>query len=245
MRFRNARRPARSKTGRVTTNSAPASTLYSKRRSSSSRFGAAGFTDTPMWNAVGAPIGWPPTSQPWLSRDTTLVRPIESTSNTAVASGIVADAARIAGDEQQVAQAHRVRAEQVRLDAEQVPIAAGVVQQRLDAGLLLDEHGQRQRADPRAGPLAVGNVDRRRRRGSSARARARSPASDSKPRGGSSSTTTTNVPARPARAARRDFCSRGTGGASTGRRRCVAARSARRGGTGASRRRRQRRARPP
>ena len=37
--------------------------------------------------APGAPIGWPPTSQPWLRRDTRLVRPIESTSNTAVASG--------------------------------------------------------------------------------------------------------------------------------------------------------------
>ncbi len=42
---------------------------------------------------------------------------------------------------------------------EQVPIAAGVVQQRLDARLLLDEHGQRQRAQPRAGALAVRNVD--------------------------------------------------------------------------------------
>ena len=59
-----ARTPATSKTGRVNTNSAPASTLYSNRRSSSSRFDAAGFTDTPMWNAVGAPIDWPPISQP-------------------------------------------------------------------------------------------------------------------------------------------------------------------------------------
>ena len=57
--------------------------------------------------------------------------------------GIVADPARIAGDEQQIAQAHGVRAEQIRLDPEQVPVAAGVVQQRLDAGLLLDQHRER------------------------------------------------------------------------------------------------------
>ena len=42
---------------------------------------------------------------------------------------------------------------------EQVAIAARVVQQRLDARLLLDQHGERQRADARAGALAVGNVD--------------------------------------------------------------------------------------
>ena len=37
-----------SKTGLVTTNSAPASTLYSNRLNSSSRFGAVGLTETPM-----------------------------------------------------------------------------------------------------------------------------------------------------------------------------------------------------
>ena len=60
--------------------------------------------------------------------------------------GIVADAPGIARDQQQVAQAHRVRAEQIGLNAEQVAIAAGVVQQRLDARLLLDQHRERQRA---------------------------------------------------------------------------------------------------
>ena len=52
-----------------------------------------------------------------------------------------------------------MRAEQVGLHAEQVPIAAGVVEDRLDAGLLLDEHRRRQRAHPRAGARAVGDVD--------------------------------------------------------------------------------------
>ena len=78
--------------------------------------------------------------------------------------GIVADAPGIAGDEQQVAQAHRVRAEQVGLDAEQVAIAAGIVEQRLDARLLLDQHGERQRAQARAGAQAVRECSRRRRR---------------------------------------------------------------------------------
>ena len=40
--------------------------------------------------------------------------------------------------QQQVADAHRVRAEQVGLHAEQVPVAAGVLQDRLDAGVLLE-----------------------------------------------------------------------------------------------------------
>ncbi len=43
--------------------------------------------------------------------------------------------------------------------AEQVPIAAGVVKDRLDARLLLDQDRGGQRAHPRARPRAVGNVD--------------------------------------------------------------------------------------
>ena len=72
--------------------------------------------------------------------------------------GIVADAARIAGDEQQVAQAEGVRAQQIGLDAQQIPIPAGVVQQRLDARLLLDEHGKGQRAQTGARAKAVRDV---------------------------------------------------------------------------------------
>ena len=49
--------------------------------------------------------------------------------------GIVAELGRVAGDREDVAQAQRVGAEQVRLDAEQVPVAAGVVQDRVDADL--------------------------------------------------------------------------------------------------------------
>ena len=55
--------------------------------------------------------------------------------------------------------AHRVRAEQVGLHAEQVPIAAGVVEDGLDAGLLLDDQRGGERAHARAGARAVGDVD--------------------------------------------------------------------------------------
>src|SRR5215831_18401386 len=91
-------------------------------------------------------------SQPWFSRETTLVSPIESTSKTA-------DAAGIARDEQQVAQAHSVRPQQVRLNAEQISVATRVVQDGLDACSLLDQHGERQSADARAGSNPVGDVD--------------------------------------------------------------------------------------
>jgi hypothetical protein len=42
-----------------------------------------------------------------------------------------------------------VRAEQVGLHPEQVPIAAGVLEHGLDARVLLDEHGERERAHAR------------------------------------------------------------------------------------------------
>ena len=51
------------------------------------------------------------------------------------------------------------RAQQVGLDAEHVAVAAGVVQHRLDAHLLLDQDGQRLVAHARRGPRGVGNVD--------------------------------------------------------------------------------------
>src|SRR5256886_4042748 len=71
----------------VTANSAPASTFHAKRDSSRSRSTAPGFTPTPIAQRVGAPIGLFPGSSPWFRRNTRLVSPIESMSNTAVASG--------------------------------------------------------------------------------------------------------------------------------------------------------------
>ena len=144
---------------------------------------------------------------------TTLVRPIESTSKHRRRVRVVADLRRIAGDEQHVAHAHRVRAEQIRLHAEQVPVAAGVVKDRFDAGLLLDQDRRRQRAHPRAGARAVGDVHQVDAVDASAAAPARRARRRWKPRGGTSSTLTTKPP-RASVLAIRDFCSRGTGGTS-------------------------------
>ena len=145
-----ARTRATSKIGRVTTNSAPASTLYSNRLNSSSRFGAAGIhrhADVKPRRRADR-----------LAADVAAViearHQVGQADRVDVEHGgrvrVVADAARVAGDEHQVAQPHRMRAEQIGLDADQVAIATGVVQQRLDARLLLDQHRQRQAADARA-----------------------------------------------------------------------------------------------
>ena len=125
-----ARARATSNTGCVIANSAPASTLYSNRRNSSSRSSAPGFTATPMWNAVGAPMRLAADVEPAVQPrdDVREADRIDVEDRRRVR--IVADLRRIAGDEQHVADAHRVRAEQVRLHAEQVAIAAGVVEDR-------------------------------------------------------------------------------------------------------------------
>src|SRR3989442_10226630 len=86
-RFRNVSSCAGSNTGCVTAKSAPASTFQANRDSSRSRSPAPGFTPTPIVHCVGAPIGLLPGSSPWFRRNTRFVSPIESMSNTAVASG--------------------------------------------------------------------------------------------------------------------------------------------------------------
>src|SRR5580704_5483951 len=67
--------------------SAPACTLNSNRRISSSRSVSPGFAPTPITKPVPAPIGFPPRSSPRFKLWTILTRPIASTSKTAVASG--------------------------------------------------------------------------------------------------------------------------------------------------------------
>src|SRR6185503_1493333 len=86
-RCRNASSWRASNTGCVTANSAPASTFHANRDSSRSMSLAPGFTPTPMAHFVAPPSGLLPGSSPWFNRYTRLVRPIESMSNTAVASG--------------------------------------------------------------------------------------------------------------------------------------------------------------
>ena len=73
--------------------------------------------------------------------------------------GIVAHLRRIAGDADQVANSQRARAQQVRLNAQHVAVAAGVVQDRLDADLLRHHQAQRLVAQSRRSARAVGNVD--------------------------------------------------------------------------------------
>ena len=85
--------------------------------------------------------------------------PIASTSKTAVGIRIVAELGRIASEAENVFEADRRCAEQVRLDAQHVSIAACVMQDRLDAGVLLnlDAEALRAHAGRRAG--RVGHVD--------------------------------------------------------------------------------------
>ena len=135
--------PSASNTGCVTANSAPASTLYSNRRISSSQIERAGFArhaDVKRRRlADRLPADVEPAVQPRDHVGQADRIDVEDRRRVRV----VADAWRVAGDEQHVADAHRVRAEQVRLHAEQVSVAARVVEDRLDAGLLLHDAATR------------------------------------------------------------------------------------------------------
>ena len=73
--------------------------------------------------------------------------------------GVVAELGWIAGEAKNIFQADRRRAEQVRLDAENVPVAAGVVQYRLDAGVLLNLDAKALGAHARRGAGRVGHID--------------------------------------------------------------------------------------
>ena len=55
----------------------------------------AWFTATPIWNAVGMPIGLPADIETSVQPGTTLVRPIESTSNTGCRIRVIAGRWRI------------------------------------------------------------------------------------------------------------------------------------------------------
>src|SRR5262249_62433475 len=70
-----------------------------------------------------------------------------------------AQAAGSAGTEQGVATPLCIPAEKMGREPGEVAIATRGVQQLSPAALLLDEHRQRQRADPRAASLPVRDVD--------------------------------------------------------------------------------------
>ena len=74
--------------------------------------------------------------------------------------GIVAHLRRIAGDADQVADADGAGAQQVRLNAQHIAIAAGVMQDGLDADLLLHQQAQRLIAHAGRGARTVGDIDR-------------------------------------------------------------------------------------
>ena len=57
---------------------------------------------------------------------------MESTSKTAVASGVISDFGRVAGNDEEVADLVGLKAQQIRLHAEEVPVAAGVMEEDLD-----------------------------------------------------------------------------------------------------------------
>ena len=88
------------------------------------------------------------------------VRPIASTSKTDVASANCALRRRVAGREQDVPHAHRVRADQIGLHADQRAVAAGVVQQRLDAPLCSSSTPSASALARAPGLRIVGHVDR-------------------------------------------------------------------------------------
>ncbi len=95
----------RSNTGCVTAHSAPASTLYSKRRISSSIFGTPGLAPTPMTNDVPAPMRVAADVQPPVE----VVHDVDQTDRVHVKNrrgvGIVAHLGRIAGDADQIVNA--------------------------------------------------------------------------------------------------------------------------------------------
>ena len=73
--------------------------------------------------------------------------------------GIVAHLGRISGDDDQIANPGRVGGEQVRDQPEEVPVAAAHVEDRLDAGLALEDLAYGVVAHPGGGARPVGDVD--------------------------------------------------------------------------------------
>ena len=152
---RNASNASTSNTGLVTANSAPASTLYSKRRTSSSSRGDVGFTITPivkrrrLADRLAADVA--PVVQP--RDDVGQADRVDVEHQRRVR--VVAELARIAGD----------AASRLRTPIACAPSRSDCMPSRLRSrqeycstvsmpAVLLDEHRQRQRAHPRAAAAA-------------------------------------------------------------------------------------------
>jgi hypothetical protein len=72
---------------------------------------------------------------------------------------IVAQLGRVAGEAQNVVQADGRSSQQVRLNRKQIAVAAGVMQNRLNAGVLLNLDAEALRAHAGRGARRVGHVD--------------------------------------------------------------------------------------
>ena len=73
--------------------------------------------------------------------------------------GVVAQLGRVAGEAEDVVQADGRGTEQIRLDGEKIAVAAGVMKNRLDAGVLLNLDAETLRAHAGRGAGRVGHVD--------------------------------------------------------------------------------------
>jgi len=130
--FEKALQQAQVEDGWVMAYSAPASTLYLKRRSSCSMSGTPGLAATPMVKLVLAPIALAPMSRPWFSLRTILTRPMESRRRRLWRrDSCPAWADRRSGRGYCAGRWTRPRA--VRLNGENIAVAAGVMEDRLDA----------------------------------------------------------------------------------------------------------------
>ena len=105
------------------------------------------------------PIAEPAWSSPRLRRVRISIRPIESTSQTPGAGGVVADARRVAGQREDVADAERVRAQQLGLERHEVPVAGRRVDDALEVEVVLDPERDGHRAHPDPRHRRVADVD--------------------------------------------------------------------------------------
>ena len=121
--------------------------------------GTPGLAATPMVKLVQAPMELEPMSSPWLRRlhDVDQADGVHVKYRSRVR--IVAQLGRIAGEAEDVVQADGRGSEQVRLDGEDVAVAAGVMQDRLDPGVLLNLDAEALRAHAGRGAGRVGHVD--------------------------------------------------------------------------------------
>ena len=121
--------------------------------------GTPGLAATAIVNPVEAPMGLPPMIEPVVQPPHDVHQPNRIHIEHRRRIRIIAQLGRIAGEAKNILQPDRRRAQQIALDAQHIAVAAGVVQQRLDAGLLLNLDAQALRAHARRRARRVGDID--------------------------------------------------------------------------------------